>query len=281
MRELKLIPSITARDTDSVNRYLAEVARIPLLSVDEEVWLARKAREGDPAALQILVNSNLRFVISVAKNYQGRGLSLGDLINEGNVGLIKAAIRFEPSRGFKFISFAVWWIRQTILLAIAEQTRIIRLPLNLVNSISLINKTSSMLEQRLERPPTPDEIATEIRLTEDKVSDRIHRSSKPYSLYSTLNHDTETIIMNTIAGDYEPADQLFSHTDQVYEVGQMLKLLSPREEKILQLHFGLSGRMPMSLDDIAVLYHLSKERVRQIRDRALKKLRLKKRSYKN
>jgi RNA polymerase primary sigma factor len=154
MRELKLYPSITERDTDSISRYLSEIAKIPLLSIEEEVRLAEKIREGDTAALERLVNANLRFVVSVAKNYQHKGLSLGDLINEGNIGLMKSAIKFDHTKGFKFISFAVWWIRQTIILAIAEQTRVIRLPLNIVNSISNINKAASFLEQRLERPPT-------------------------------------------------------------------------------------------------------------------------------
>jgi len=275
MRELKLLPSITERDADSISRYLAEIARIPLLSVEEEVGLAKKVKEGDQAALERLVNANLRFVVSVAKNYQHRGLGLGDLINEGNLGLIKAATRFDHTKGFKFISFAVWWIRQTIILAIADQTRVIRLPLNLVNSISAINKTSSILEQQLERLPTQEEIAAEINLTDLKVKDYLHRADKHIYLETTLNSDTQTTVLHTIADHYASPDLQFNYSDKVYEVQRMLSMLSAREGMIIRLHYGLSGMTPMSLDDIASQFNLSKERIRQLRDGGLKKLRLK------
>ncbi|MET1057722.1 MAG: RNA polymerase sigma factor RpoD/SigA [Pedobacter sp.] len=275
MRELKLLPSITERDADSISRYLAEIARIPLLSVEEEVGLAKKVKEGDQAALERLVNANLRFVVSVAKNYQHRGLGLGDLINEGNLGLIKAATRFDHTKGFKFISFAVWWIRQTIILAIADQTRVIRLPLNLVNSISAINKTSSILEQQLERLPTQEEIAAEINLTDLKVKDYLHRADKHIYLETTLNSDTQTTVLHTIADHYASPDLQFNYSDKVYEVQRMLSMLSAREGMIIRLHYGLSGMTPMSLDDIASQFNLSKERIRQLRDGGIKKLRLK------
>lgn len=275
MRELKLQPSITARESDSISRYLNEIAKIPLLSVEEEVWLAEKVKEGDSAALERLINSNLRFVVSVAKNYQHRGLGLGDLINEGNLGLMKAAIRFDHTKGFKFISFAVWWIRQTIILAIADQTRVIRLPLNLVNSISVINKTLSLLEQRLERQPTQEEIAKEIGLSELKVRDYINRAGKPLQLDTAMQVDSNTTLLHSISDPYAPPDLHFTQSDKLFEVRSMLSMLSSREAKIIQLHYGLSGMMPLSLDDIALQFNLSKERIRQIRDRALKKLRLK------
>jgi len=280
MRELKINPSITERDADSVNRYLADISRIPLLNMEEEVWLAKKIRDGDQAALDLLVNANLRFVVSVAKNYQGRGLSLGDLINEGNMGLIKAAVKFDHTKGFKFISFAVWWIRQTIILAISEQSRVIRLPLNLINSISKINKTLSKLEQRLERHPTHEEIAAEISLTEIKVKDSLNHAARPLSLDDALHDDTKTTVISTLADRHATSDQQLTHSDKIYEVAEMLKLLSAREETVLKLHFGLSGALPMSLEEIAFLYHLSKERIRQIRDRGLKKLRSKIRNRK-
>jgi RNA polymerase primary sigma factor len=273
MKELKLHPIITARDTDSINRYLAEIAKIPLLGIDEEVKLAIKAKAGDTVALERLVNANLRFVVSVAKNYQHRGLSLGDLINEGNVGLIKAALKFDPTKGFKFISFAVWWIRQTIILAISEQTRTIRLPLNIINSISNINKASSVLEQRLERLPTHEEIASEVSLSVSKVNDHLHRARKTLFLDSTLNSDTDTTVLVTVPDDGAAPDLHFTRSDGFSELTYMLRKVSRRERLVLQLHFGLFGQMPMSLEEIGRKLNLSKERIRQIRDLGIKKLR--------
>ena len=275
MRELKLHPSITERDTDSMSRYLSEIAKIPLLTIEEEVRLAKKVKEGDTAALERLVNANLRFVVSVAKKYQHNGLSLGDLINEGNMGLIKAAVKFDHTKGFKFISFAVWWIRQTIILAIAEQTRVIRLPLNIVNSISNIRKAAALLEQRLERPPTEEEIAAEISLSELKVKNHLYRAGKHLHLDLALDSSTDITFLHTLPDNCAAPDLYFNHSDKLYEVTNLLGMLSPREEKILRMHFGLSGKIPMSLEEIARHYHLSKERVRQIRDRGIKKLRLK------
>lgn len=258
---------------DSTSRYLAEIAKIPLLSIEEEVRLAKKIKEGDPAALQRFVNANLRFVVSVAKNYQNKGLSLGDLINEGNVGLIKAALKFDYTKGFKFISFAVWWIRQTIILAISEQTRIIRLPLNMINSISHINKASSLLEQRLERLPTQEEIAAEISLTALKVNDHLYHAAKTICLDTALDNDTETTVLRTVPADYAAPDLQLKYSDEIYEVTDMLRNVSPRECLVLQLHFGLSGKMPMSLEEIGRQFNVTKERVRQIRDQGIKKLR--------
>jgi RNA polymerase primary sigma factor len=274
MKELKLSPSITGRDSESIRRYMAEIAKIPLLNIHEEVLLSTKIKEGDMTALERLVNANLRFVVSVAKKYQHRGLTLGDLINEGNLGLIKAATKFDHTKGFKFISFAVWWIRQMIILAIAEQTRIIRLPLNLINSISLINKAIADLEQHLERIPTQEEIADKINVGEIKVINYMHRAYKSASLDAGINDETETNMLDMIPGDYARPDDQLLRADKIYDVGKMLKILPRREEKILQLHFGLGGKTPMPLEDIALLLNLSKERVRQLKDRGIKKLRL-------
>jgi RNA polymerase primary sigma factor len=274
MRELKLHPSITERDTGSISRYLSEIAKIPLLTIEEEVRLAKKAKEGDAAAVDRLVNANLRFVVSVAKNYQHRGLSLGDLINEGNVGLIKAALKFDHTKGFKFISFAVWWIRQTIILAISEQTRVIRLPLNISNTISNIHKTSSLLEQRLERQPTEEEIAAEMSLTEFKVNDHLHRARKTIFLDSSLNSDTETTVLLTVPDECAAPDLYFTKSDRSTEITEILRKVSRRESEVLQLHFGLLGQLPMSLEEIGRQLKLSKERIRQIRDEGIKKLRL-------
>ncbi|SEB19413.1 sigma-70 family RNA polymerase sigma factor [Pedobacter hartonius] len=273
MKELKLSSSITGRDAESINRYMAEIAKIPLLTIDEEVWLSQRIKEGDLNAVERLVNANLRFVVSVAKKYQHRGLSLGDLINEGNLGLIKAATKFDHTKGFKFISFAVWWIRQMIILAIAEQTRIIRLPLNLINSISLINKAISYLEQHLERIPTLEEIAAEINIDEMKITDYMYRAYKSASLDSGLNDETDSTMLDMIPGHYAPPDNQLALADEVYDVGKMLSILPHREAEILRLYFGLAGTMPVSLDDIASLVNLSKERVRQLKDRGIKKLR--------
>jgi len=273
MREIKLSSSITARDTESISRYMAEIAKIPLLTIEEEVWLSKRIKEGDLSAVERLVNANLRFVVSVAKKYQHRGLTLGDLINEGNLGLIKAATKFDHTKGFRFISFAVWWIRQMIILAIAEQTRIIRLPLNLINSISLINKTIAELEQHLERIPTLEEIAARSNIAENKITDYMYRAYKSASLDSGLNDETDSTMLDMIPGHYAPPDDQLARADQVFDVGKLLRILPGREAKILQLYFGLAGTMPMSLDDIASHFNLSKERVRQLKDKGLKKLR--------
>ncbi|MCX2477495.1 RNA polymerase sigma factor RpoD/SigA [Pedobacter sp. MC2016-15] len=274
MRELKLNPTITERGTDSIHRYLTEIAKIPLLNVDEEIRLAKKIREGDQAALHRLVSSNLRFVVSVAKKYQHNGLSLGDLINEGNLGLIKAAVRFDHTKGFKFISFAVWWIRQTIILAISEQTRIIRLPLNIINSINHINKASVLLEQQLERQPTQGEIADGMSMAEPRLKNHLCSAPRTLHLDNGLNADSKTPLLDTIAGDMTTPDHHFYRMDQAYDIATMLRCLSERDGNIIKMHFGLTGKIPMSLEEIGRQLCLSKERVRQIRDGAVKKLRL-------
>ena len=273
MRELKIDQSITYRDTDSVNKYLNEIGKIPLLTLEQEIILSKKAREGDQAALQHLVITNLRFVVSVAKKYQNRGLGLGDLINEGNCGLIKACYRFDNTKGFKFISFAVWWIRQAIMLAIAEQTRTIRLPLNIINSISKINKVIATLEQRLERFPTSDEIADEIHTGEERVVQHLSKAPRCRSLDSILNPDIGNTLLDVLSDIRHQPDYLLTMDANIYETGKMLSALSWREQKVLNLYFGLGDTQPLSLDDIAIYFSLSRERIRQLKDGGLRKIR--------
>lgn len=273
MRQLKLDRSITERDLDSINKYLTEIGRIPLLTIEEEINLTRRVKEGDEMALQILVRTNLRFVVSVAKKYQHRGLSLGDLINEGNLGLIRAGQRFDHTKGFKFISFAVWWIRQAIMLAIAEQTRVVRLPLNIINSIGHLNKTISALEQRLERLPTTEEVAQEVSITEQRIADYLVKGYKSVSLDAVVNTETGSTLLDIVADNSPTTDHLLKISPGYYEVERMLKRLSQREQRIIRLYFGLSGHEPLSLEHIGVLCKLSKERVRQLKDAGIKKLR--------
>lgn len=275
MRELKIEYAITSRDVESINIYLLEVGRIPLLTIEEEVQLTIRVGQGDQAALDRLVKTNLRFVISVAKQYQHRGLSLGDLINEGNLGLIKAASRFDNTKGFRFISFAVWWIRQAIMLAISQQTRIIRLPLNMINSITKINGTISCLEQRLERLPTTDEIAGEMDIKTQQVAGYLSKVRRCMSLDEILKPDfSNTLLEVTPAHQPYPDHLLIVDSDRI-EASQLLKILTRREEKVLSLFFGLEGMHPLSLDDIALIFKLSRERIRQLKDSGIKKLRLK------
>jgi len=275
MRELKIDRSITERDSASVDRYMAEIAKIPLLSIEEEVKLSLKARNGDQEALERLVRTNLRFVVSVAKKYQYRGLSLGDLINEGNVGLIKAASRFDPTKGFKFISFAVWWIRQSIMIAITEQTRMVRLPHNVINSISRINKASSGLEQRLERVPTVEEIAEDINSQDTRVAISLKHALHVTSLDVAASTNTDSNLHSVLTSDHPGPEHQLTLEDQSKEVLQLLRSLQQKEAVVLRLFFGLCGSEPKSLDDIALVVALSKERVRQIKDDSLQKLRSK------
>ena len=275
MRELKIDYAITGRDIESLNIYLHEVGKIPLLTIEEETQLTIKVRNGDRLALDRLVRTNLRFVISVAKKYQHRGLSLGDLINEGNLGLIKAASRFDDTKGFRFISFAVWWIRQAIMLAISQQTRIIRLPLNLINSISKINLTISCLEQRLERRPTMDEIAGEMDVEPQTVTSYLGKVRKCMSLDEIIKPDFGNTLLEMTPVHQPSADHVLIADSDRIEACQLLKILSKREEKVLSLFFGLRGMQPLSLDDIALIFKLSRERIRQLKDGGIKKLRLK------
>ncbi|QNK64301.1 sigma-70 family RNA polymerase sigma factor [Pedobacter sp. PAMC26386] len=281
MRELKIEHAITRRDIESLNIYLHEVGKIPLLTIEEEIQLTIKVRNGDQLAIDRLVRTNLRFVISVAKKYQHRGLSLGDLINEGNLGLIKAASRFDDTKGFKFISFAVWWIRQAIMLAISQQTRTIRLPLNLINSISKINGTISYLEQQLERLPTMEEIATELDIDPKSVAGYLSKFRRCMSLDEIIKPDFSNTLLEVIPACQPYTDHMLILDSDRIEASQLLKILPKREEKVLSLFFGLKGMQPLSLDDIALLFKLSRERIRQLKDGGLKKLRIKLHKEKN
>lgn len=279
MRELKLTKVIMERESEVINKYLTDIARIPLLNVEEEERLCRMIREGDASALEQLVRTNLRFVVSVAKNYQYRGLSLCDLVSEGNLGLIRAARKFDHTRGFKFISFAVWWIRQSIVLAIAEQTRVIRLPLNLVNAISKINKTISRLEQELERLPTDAEISKAAAIPEARVAVYLIKANKPLLLDGFVSSESDSTMLSLIPGTLAAPDECLKIADRLSDVIRLLRFLPSREKQILLMHYGLTGLHPLGLEEIAVMLNLSKERVRQLRDGAIRKVRA--RSHRN
>jgi len=275
MRELKINQSVTDRELMSVGKYLNDINRINLLSLEEEVRLAKKVKLGDPEAANRLVRANLRFVISVAKAYQHRGLSLGDLISEGNLGLIRAAEKFDVTKGFKFISFAVWWIRQSILMGLAEQSRTIRLPMNTIHSITKIRKTSLALEQKLERMPTEEEIAEELNWDLSQI--RHFNISSYYSLsldqaYLLESGDT---LLDLLSNSDPAPDHGLKLLSDVQEVGNLLKVLPERQEAILQLYYGLSGMKRLQLDEIGHIFDLSTERVRQLKDEGLKNLRKK------
>ncbi|PYF75584.1 sigma-70 family RNA polymerase sigma factor [Pedobacter nutrimenti] len=274
MRDLKIERSITNRDADSLNRYFTDISKIDLVNVPEEVLLAAKIKEGDQAALERLVKANLRFVVSVAKKYQNQGLTLGDLVNEGNLGLIKAAQRFDHTKGFKFISFAVWWIRQAMLQAIADQKRIIRLPLNQVNGIMLVNKAITTLEQQFERLPTPEELSDYTELTVDKVIDYLEHAGLSLSLDSSPSEESEITLMDTYANKNSPAaDEVVEGRSLSQELARMLGRLQARQAEIIRLYYGLDGRESMGMDDIAKMMKISRERVRQIKDATIRTLR--------
>jgi RNA polymerase primary sigma factor len=273
MRQLKIIKQVTNRDTPSLDKYLHEIGKVDLITAEEEVELARRIKQNDPKALDRLVNANLRFVVSVAKQYQNQGLGLPDLINEGNLGLIKAAQRFDETRGFKFISYAVWWIRQSILQALAEQSRIVRLPLNKIGSINKINKTLANLEQKFEREPTILEVAQALELVPNDVKEAIRTSSKHLSMDAPIGQDDEgnmyDILLNADA--LNPEKGLF--TDSLRkEIERALSTLSMREASIVRLFFGLNGVHAHTLEEIGNEFGLTRERVRQIKEKAIKRL---------
>jgi RNA polymerase primary sigma factor len=273
MRQLKITQSITNRESQSLDKYLHEIGKVDLITAEEEVILAQKIREGDQAALERLTKTNLRFVVSVAKQYQNQGLTLGDLINEGNLGLIKAAKRFDETKGFKFISYAVWWIRQSILQAIAEQSRIVRLPLNQVGSLSKISKAFSKLEQEYEREPSPEELADTLETTVDKISDTLSNSGRHVSMDAPFVTGEENTLLDVL-GNMEPnTDSLLIDESLSEEIRRSLSSLTDREREILLLFFGLGGTSPYSLEEIGEKFNLTRERVRQIKDKALQRLR--------
>lgn len=258
----------------SLDQYLHEIGEVSLLSPEEEIILARKVREGDQEALERITKANLRFVVSVAKQYQNQGLTLGDLINEGNLGLIKAANRFDETRGFKFISYAVWWIRQSILQALAEQSRIVRLPLNRVGTMNKIGKAFSELEQEFEREPSPEEIAEQLEISGFEVSDTLQRSGKHLSLDAPFNDEEENRLLDIIENQEQPApdNTLISESLRI-ELDQALSTLTRREAEVVKLYFGLDSETPLTLEEIGEVFELTRERVRQIKEKALRRLR--------
>ena len=274
MRQLKISKSITNRDSASLDRYLADIGKEQMISAEEEVELARRIKAGDEEALNKLTTTNLRFVVSVAKQYQNQGISLQDLINEGNVGLIKAAKRFDETRGFKFISYAVWWIRQSILQAIADQSRIVRLPLNQVGVINKIKKETARLEQQLKRIPTTEEIAEAIDLPVYKVSEIMKMNNHPQSLDSPISPNEETRFVDIFVHDNdEDTDTILMQESLASEIHDVLSTLPDKEREVLMLFYGINASHEHTLDEIGDILDLSRERVRQIKERALKRLR--------
>ena len=273
MRQLKISKSITNRESASLDKYLQEIGHEELLTTDQEVELAQRIRKGDKRALERLTKANLRFVVSVAKQYQNQGLSLPDLINEGNVGLIKAAEKFDETRGFKFISYAVWWIRQSILQAIAEQSRLVRLPLNQVGSVNKITRELNKFEQEHERKPSVDEIAERVDLPEDKIADAMKANSRHVSMDAPIADGEDSSMIDFLAGDSSNTDKELATESLKAEVSRILKLLTDKEQKVLRAFFGIDGSPEMTLDEIGEKYNLTRERVRQIKEKALRRLR--------
>lgn len=273
MRQLKILKSITNRESASLDKYLQEIGHEKLLTTDQEVELAQRIRKGDKRALERLTKANLRFVVSVAKQYQNQGLSLPDLINEGNVGLIKAAEKFDETRGFKFISYAVWWIRQSILQAIAEQSRLVRLPLNQVGSVNKITRELNKFEQEHERKPSVDEIAERVDLPEDKIADAMKANSRHVSMDAPIADGEDSSMIDFLSGDSSNTDRELAIESLKAEVSRILKLLTDKEQKVLRAFFGIDGSPEMTLDEIGEKYNLTRERVRQIKEKALRRLR--------
>jgi RNA polymerase primary sigma factor len=273
MRQLKISKQVTNRDTASLDKYLQEIARVGLISAEEEVVLAQKIKQGDRAALEKLTKANLRFVVSVSKQYQNQGLSLPDLINEGNLGLMKAAQRFDETRGFKFISYAVWWIRQSILQALAEQARIVRLPLNKIGTINKINKAYTMLEQKLEREPFPHEIAELLDMAEEEVKESLKNAGRHVSMDAPLiqgeENDMYEVLTNEEA-DMPESNLLYDSLKN--EIERAISTLTPREAEVIRYYFGLGGLQPHTLEEIGEKLDLTRERARQIKEKALRRL---------
>jgi len=267
--------SLKYRDEDrSLDLYLREIGETPLIDADEEVRLAKQIKQGSKIALENLTKANLRFVVSVAKQYQNQGLSLADLINEGNIGLIKAAKRFDETRGFKFISYAVWWIRQAILQALAEQSRIVRLPLNRVGTLHKIGKISSSLEQDLGREPSPDEIAKELDLSAGEVSDTLKISNSHLSLDAPFSVSEDNSLIDILEDEYQPApDEELLQQSLKLEIEKALDTLTPREAEVISLYFGLNYEKALTLEEIGARFSLTRERVRQIKEKAIRRLR--------
>ncbi len=274
MRQLKITKSITNRDSASLDKYLQEIGREELITAEDEVELARKIKQGDQRALEKLVKANLRFVVSVSKQYQNQGLTLPDLINEGNLGLIKAAQRFDETRGFKFISYAVWWIRQSILQAIAEQARIVRLPLNQVGSLNRINKAFSKLEQEYEREPSVDELANILEMGEDKVVDSMRISGRHVSVDAPFRDDEDGNLLDVLANNDAPNSDLSLMNESLQkEISRSLSTLTDKEQDVIKMFFGIGIAHPLSLEEIGDKFNLTRERVRQIKEKGIRRLR--------
>ena len=280
MRQLKITKSITNRESQSLEKYLQEIGKVDLLTPEEEVDLAKRIKEGDQEALEKLTKANLRFVVSVAKQYQNQGLSLSDLINEGNLGLIKAAQRFDETRGFKFISYAVWWIRQSILQALAEQSRIVRLPLNKVGSLNKINKAFSELEQEFEREPSPEELAEMLEITTEEVETTLGVAARHVSMDAPFVDGEDNSLLDVLENGGTPTtDSQLAYGESLRkEIDRSLSTLTDRQCDVIKLYFGIGVEHPMSLEDIGDRFGLTRERVRQIKDKAINKLRTKSRS---
>ena len=273
MRQLKITKQVTNRETASLDKYLQEIGKVDLITADEEVELAQRIKAGDQVALEKLTKANLRFVVSVAKQYQNQGLTLPDLINEGNLGLIKAAQRFDETRGFKFISYAVWWIRQSILQALAEQSRIVRLPLNKIGSINKINKTFAFLEQAHERVPSAEEIAKELDVTVEDVKQSLKNSGRHVSMDAPLIDGEDSNLYDVLrSGESPNPDKELLHESLRTEIERALETLTPREADVIRLYFGLAGQHSMTLEEIGETFDLTRERVRQIKEKAIRRL---------
>ena len=273
MRQLKITKQVTNRETASLDKYLQEIGKVELITAEEEVELAQRIKAGDQRALEKLTKAHLRFVVSVAKQYQNQGLTLPDLINEGNLGLIKAAQRFDETRGFKFISYAVWWIRQSILQALAEQSRIVRLPLNKIGSINKINKAYASLEQAHERPPSAEEIATKLEMSEMDVKESMRNSGRHVSMDAPLVEGEDSNLYDVLNSDDSPNPDDDLMVDSLRtEIERSLATLTPREGDVIRLYFGLNGQHPLTLEEIGEKFDLTRERVRQIKEKAIRRL---------
>lgn len=271
---MRIVKQFTNRENQSLDKYLQEIGKVELLTPEQEIDLAIRMKKGDQAAMELLTKANLRFVVSVAKQYQNQGLSLGDLINEGNLGLIKAVRRFDETRGFKFISYAVWWIRQSILQALAEQSRIVRLPLNRVGALNKIGKTYSNLKQEFEREPSADEIAQALEMDIDEVSNTLKISGKHVSVDAPFNSNDENSLLDIIENEEQPAPDTELITESLKtEIKNVLGTLPEREAEVIKLYFGLEGEYAMTLEEIGEKFNLTRERVRQIKEKAIRRLR--------
>jgi RNA polymerase primary sigma factor len=273
MRQLKITKQVTNRDTPSLDKYLQEIGKVDLISPEDEVILTRRIRSGDADALKKLVNANLRFVVSVAKQYQNQGMSLPDLINEGNLGLMKAAQRFDETRGFKFISYAVWWIRQAILQALAEQARIVRLPVNKIGSINRINRAFARLEQEYEREPSSQEIADMLEMIPEDVKESLKTNGRTVSMDAPISSEEDNTMYDVLQSNDTPSpDKNLINESLAFEIERALSTLSSRESKVLKLYFGLGMKHPFTLEEIGEELNLTRERVRQIKEKAIKRI---------